>query len=303
VPYLERVPGTRRELRYGESDIVGLYCFLADDFYQRFLHVDVSTAWGRFASEGLALAADFQHRHLHTGASLYDGDRDACLHTLHCLRHALRTIDRNTPFRHPGYRMLHDALDRYLHGGSGAQGAEGLVWGLRDFWAVWESACLLYAAKDHYEQFLTCDFEHMPVTLAETDRRDRWLKQRELLFARNEIARRPDLVIQSDSGTKVIDFKFYGTAPSSRPKRAQGAIDKLERDFLSIEAYGLLLQNHLLRTAPQQADTLALEFWLPGQAHGRTPWPNAPDWDPPLSIVTLPTAELLDTYGLLYELS
>jgi hypothetical protein len=303
VPYLDRVPGNRRELRYDTGDLVGLYCFVAEDFYQRFLGVDVSVPWGRFASKGLALAADFRHRHLHADASLYDDRPDACTHTLRCLRHVLHAIHRRTPFRSPEYRLLHDALDRYLYGGTGAQSPKGLIWGVQDFWAVWESACLVHAMTTHGEHVLTCDFEHMPIALAQPQARERWLEQRYLLFARNEIERRPDLVIAADSEVTVVDFKFYTAAPRSRPKRKHDeAIDKQERDFLNIEVYGLLLQNHFLRADPQSATRLELQFWLPGAAHACVAWRHAPQWDPPLSIVTLPTADLLEAYSALYDL-
>jgi len=300
APYLERAPGQRRELRYEAGDIVGLYCFVAEDFYRRFLDLDISTAWGRFTGEGLALAADFRHRHLHVGASLYDGDRDACEQTLQHLRHILRMIDRCTPFRTPTYRALHEGLDRFLHGGIGTRTA-GLIWGVQDFWAVWESVCLVHAVARYGGQFETCDFEHLPSALGTPRERAVWLAQRRRLFARNELERRPDLVIVSAAEAKVIDFKFYTTPMSSRPKETDGVIDKRERDFLNIETYGLLLQNYLLRTTPHLADSLSLEFWLPGAAHGSAPYARTPSWNPPLSVVTLPSAELIDAYSKLYR--
>lgn len=301
VPYLERASGSRREVRYGSGDIVGLYCLLAEDFYARFLRVDLQSAWGRFAPEGVAIAAEFRHRYLGSDASLYDEDADECRHTLHHLRHILRTIDRNTPFRNADYRALHDALERYLHSGVASKSKEGLIWGVNNFWAVWESVCLLQAALDDYAQFLTCDFEHLPATLSDPVAQRRWLQQRRLLFAHNEIARRPDLVLASTSAMRIIDFKFYAHLPATRPKQGTGAIDKLERDFLSIEIYGLQLQNHLLRSGDSRAGEVALELWLPGRTAARALWQGAPAWNPPLSIVTLPTAELMKTYSCMYE--
>jgi hypothetical protein len=300
VPYLEHVPGQRREMHYGTDDIVGLYCFVADDFYRRFLGVDISAIWGRFAGEGLALATDFRQRYLHEGASLHDGEHDACEQTIQRLRHTLRAIDRRTPFRSPEYRFLHEALHRYLHGGIGTR-STGLIWGVQDFWAVWESICLVHAMAQHGSQFLTCDFEHLPRDLGTSRERAAWLAQRRRLFSRNEVERRPDLVLASAVEAKVIDFKFYTSMPSSRPKATDGVIDKRERDFLNIEAYGLLLQNDLLRTSPHLADHLSLEFWLPGLAHGSTSCARTPPWNPSLSIVTLPTTELVEAYSKLYR--
>jgi hypothetical protein len=300
VPYLERAYGPRREVRYGTGEIVGLYCFLAEDFYRQFLGVDVDSPWGQFASDGTAIAAEFRHRYLNANASLYSGDSHECEHTLQRLRHTLQVIDRNTPFRNADYRTLYDALDRYLHGGIGGDSREGLVWGVNNFWAVWESACLLHAAQDDYKRFVTCDFEHLPAALANSSKQQSWLLQRQTVFAHNEIARRPDLVIESDSGMRIVDFKFYANPPAERPKSATGAVTKLERDFLNIEIYGLLLQNHLLRSGDMRAENVALELWFPGEASSSTVLQGSPRWNPPLSVVTLPTTELLQNYSHLY---
>lgn len=300
APYLERVPGPRRELRYDSSDIVGLYCFVAEDFYRHLLDVDITAAWGRFADEGLALAADFRHRYLHDGASLHNGEREACDRTLDRLRHTLQIIDRRTPFRPPTYRVLYEALDRYLHGGLDQQ-ASGMVWGVQDFWAVWESVCLVHAMSNRSAHCLTCDFEHLPHAVATAADRIRWQNERTALFARNEYERRPDLVLVGDDQATIVDFKCYTAPPASRPKETNGDIDKQERDFLNIEAYGLMLQNHFLKTSSPLADRMMMEFWLPGIAHRRTACANEPPWNPPLSFVTLPTAELVEAYVKLYR--
>lgn len=303
APYLDHVIGPRREVRYATSDIVGMYCFVAEDFYENLLSVDVETPWGKFSAEGKALSAEFRHRYLSADASQYKGERGSCEHTLETLRHTLLAIDRNIAFRSPDYRTLHDALDRYLNSGLDGKGTDGLVWGVKDFWAVWESVCLVYAAADHFSQFLTCDFEHLPVAVSTPNLEQTWRRQREAVFARNELARRPDLVLSSEAGTRIIDFKFYSSAPTRRPKPTNDPLGKLERDFLNIESYGFLVQNHLLRTAPHRANNVALELWLPGRVGEQVAWQHTPRWDPPLSILTIPTVEALEQYGLLYGLN
>ncbi|GAB3428581.1 hypothetical protein NX773_06485 [Massilia solisilvae] len=302
VPYLDHVTAPRRELRYATGDIVGLYCFVAEDFYENLLGIAVETPWGKFSAEGKALSAQFRERYLSAGASQYKGEPDSCAHTLQTLRHTLLVIDRNTAFRSPDYRALHDTLDRFLNAGLDTKGKDGLVWGVKDFWAVWESVCLVRAATDHFPQFLTCDFDHLPVAASSPAAEAKWLAQRKAIFARNELARRPDLVLLSDTGAKVIDFKFYASAPTRRIKQTHGDVEKPERDFLNIESYGLLLQNHLLRTAPHLASGVTLELWLPGQSASQATWQHMPRWDPSLSIVTIPTLEALEQYSLIYEL-
>jgi hypothetical protein len=302
VPYLEHVTGPRRELRYATGDIVGLYCFVTEDFYEKLLGVGAETRWGKFSAEGKALSAEFRHRYLSADASQYKGELGSCAHTLHTLRHTLLTIDRNTAFRNADYRTLYDALDRFLNSGIDHGDKDGLIWGVKDFWAVWESVCLVHAAVNHFPQFLTCDFEHLPMAISSPSRERTWRRERDAVFARNELARRPDLVLSSETGTRVIDFKFFSSMPGRRPKPTNDPVGKLERDFLNIESYGLLVQNHLLRTAPHLADTVALELWIPGQVGGQAIWQQTPRWDPPLSIVTIPTLPALEQYSFLYEL-
>ncbi|APA71023.1 hypothetical protein [Janthinobacterium sp. 1_2014MBL_MicDiv] len=300
APYLERAVGRRRELRYQTGDIVGLYCFIAEDFYVRFLHEDLETVWGSFAGEGVALAADFRHRYLTPEASLYAGEAARCEELAELLRHILQMVDRNTPFRYGAYREIHEALYGYLHAGIDGAAKDGLVWGVKDFWAVWESACLVHALDRQTSDILTCDMEHLPVLLVVPEQRQAWLQQRALLFSRNGIHRRPDLVLADVDGVKVVDFKYYAYMRQRRRTADGDDIDKIEKDYLSMEAYGLLLQNHFLLNADPRATTVSLEFWLPGSEAGRQPSRQQPPWNPPLSVVHLPAVELLRGYVALY---
>jgi hypothetical protein len=302
APYLERAAGRRKELRYQTGDIVGLYCFIAEDFYTRFLHEDLEIVWGSFAGEGVALAADFRHRYLTPEASLYVGESAPCEELAELLRHILQIVDRNTPFRYGVYREIHDALYGYLHAGIGDAAKDGLVWGVKDFWAVWESVCLVHALGRQTSNVVTCDMEHLPVLLLAPERRQAWLQQRALLFARNGIRRRPDLVLADVDGIKVVDFKYYAYMRDQRRTADADDIDKIEKDYLSMEAYGLLLQNHFLFNADPRATAISLEFWLPGSKTGCQPSSQHPLWNPPLSVVHLPSAELLRGYVELYPL-
>lgn len=308
APYLERIHGSRREVRYGSGEIIGLYCFVALDFYEQFLHVKHESAWGSFAEEGKSLADEFRRRYLTTDASLYVDSKqpvDQSLQikrTLENLRHLLRMIDSNTSFRDFTYHSLYEVLDRYLNKGLDNPGQKGQIWGVRDFWAVWESVCLYHATLvSGVRNFLTCDFEHLPPGLSNQCLENSWLNERASLFARNEISRRPDLVVNMESLTKVIDFKYYSTFHNIRTDGSkEGLLGKEERDFLNIEIYGLLMQNHLLVTSVPGRRDVEMEFWLPGAKASSTPFNRKPNWNPPLSVVTLETKKLVKEYSALY---
>lgn len=303
--YLERVPGHRRLLQYGRADIVGLYCFLGLDFYQNFLNVDPTSGWGNFAQDGAALAAEFQHRYLTPQDSLYLGDLELRERCRERMRYLLNAINRASSVRDATYRKLYDALHRYLHAGVTSGKKEGQIWGVDDFWAVWESICLCHAAEKvsggDLTAICTCDFEHLPQGLSTYALETGWLKWREKLFARNDICRRPDLVLNKGSEWTVVDFKYYNQPTLQRPKWKEDAkLNKIERDFLNMEVYGLLLKNHLLAAPAQTTLNVRLEMWMPGTSDRLDRVSGSPHWDPPLSIRTLPTAKVMEQYVALY---
>jgi hypothetical protein len=302
--FIERAPGRRRWIRYGRADIVGLYCFLALDFYQHFLEVDPARCWGSFLSEGTSAAADFRHRYLTPDDSLYLGsalDRDKCRQRM---RHLLNMIDRTSVLQSGTYRELYEALHRYLNAGIATGAPEGQIWGVNDFWAVWESACLNHALADSekdLQRIFTCDFEHLPSGLATTALEARWLALREKVFARNDIRRRPDLVLDRGGRLVIVDFKYHAEPVLRRPKTlgTLSPLIRMERDFSSMETYGLLLANHLLSMSRPPAP-VTLEMWLPGHSASVSEVDGDPRWDPPLAIRTLSTSDVMTQYSRLY---
>ncbi|MBN8502250.1 MAG: hypothetical protein J0M19_14045 [Sphingomonadales bacterium] len=304
--HFDRVPGTRRVARHSQTDIVGLYCVLALDFYRNFLAVDPRCGWGAFAAEAEALAQDFRHRHLTQQDSLFQSDTAASERSREQFRYLLAQIDRASPVRDAQYRRIHDALHRYLHAGLTTANKAGQVWGVRDFWAVWESICLHHAmlADDDTEglsSIWTCDHAHLPRGLAGQQLERDWARRRERVFVRNEIERRPDLVRRRGQTWTVVDFKYYAEPHERRPKWVEDAtLAKAERDFLNLELYGLMLQVHLLADPQHAGDRIALEMWLPGSNDTLAPMKGMPAWNPPLTIRRVEMRSALERYSSLY---
>jgi hypothetical protein len=308
--HFERVPGARRVARHGQADIVGLYCVLAQDFYRNLLGVDPICAWGAFASEGESLADDFRHRYLTPQESLYQDEEDANERSREQFQHLLDVIDRASPMHDAVYRDLHDALHRYLEAGPVPDEKhghrDGLVWGVSDFWAVWESICLVHAIDrdgdtDALRSLWTCDAAYLPPGLASDSHKLDWETRRDQVFARNEIRRRPDLVHTDGRKWTVSDFKYFPQPHWQRPKwQKEGELVKAERDFLNLEAYGLLMQLHLTQAPVHVSRDVALEMWLPGVADRLDPMVGSPRWDPPLSVRRLATRAALERYSRLY---
>ncbi|WP_454727477.1 MULTISPECIES: hypothetical protein [Cupriavidus] len=302
TPFVEYAVGPRSELRLAAHDLVGLYCFVANDFYAGFLGLAPAQAWGDFSGEALAQAADFRHRFLHADSALFGEDAFLAADTRERLRETLFRIERQTPFKSQVFLTLFDGLRRYLEQGWLADHGDGMVWGIGDFWPVWESACLAHAVARHAPaDIFTCDYQHLPAALLTPAQERAWLANREAVFARNEYRRRPDLVVRHDGGYRIVDFKYHAEPATRRPKPDTGVPARQVADFDNIEVYGLLMRDHLHRTGQPGAAQVALEFWLPAAAPHARAFTQAPAWSPPLRLVGQPVAALLDDYAKLFS--
>lgn len=307
APFFPKLPTRRSVCERGTADIVGLYFFLAEDFYRNLLRIDPGVIWGRFTMDALQRATDFRHRHLRPGDSLHEGDEWAQELLQRRLQQLLRTCYRQATLRSTEFLALYAALERYLHPALAGSVQQGQVWGMRDFWPVWESMCLheaLQQASDTQDtSIVTCDGTHLPHHPMAVEHRDTWNQLQHSMFAHNGICRRPDLLLQRGPEYAVVDFKYYLIAPDWQWRRnreeddkTQPAKEKAQKDLDNIELYGLLLHRHLAATE-RVLPTINLEFWLPGEEAERSDIRSSPAWNPPLSVVTLPLLDVIRRYG------
>ncbi len=313
APFFPKLPTRRSVCERGTADIVGLYFFLAEDFYRNLLQIDPGIMWGRFATDGVQRATDFRHRHLRQGDSLYEGDALAQELLQRRLQQLLRTCYRQATLRSSEFLALYAALERYLHPALAGTVQQGQIWGIRDFWPVWESMCLhealQQASETHGTSIVTCDIAHLPPHPMTIEHRETWDQQQQSMFAHNGIRRRPDLLLQRGSEIAVVDFKYYPTAPAWHQRSARGEDEKAKqlkekerKDLDNIELYGLLLHRHLAATEPV-LPSITLEFWLPGDEAERIDIRSSPAWNPPLAVMTLPSLDVIRRYGERYALA
>lgn len=252
------------------------------------------------------MATNFRHRYLGSESSLFAGSDDEVFGNLETLRHVLHTINRNTPYKSHDYHSVFDALDAYLNGGVCNNESDGLIWGVKDFWAVWESICLVNAASEFgIENILTGDHEHLPRGLVTDHQKSEWVTKRKEIFLKNEIERRPDLVAKKGDKYFVVDFKYYEMLSEQRVKKpsATERVDakmpeqdlKKVNDFDNLEVYGLLLQNHLL-VNQIKVDVIVLQFWIPGGERDKGEPVQNNGWSPILSVIKKPVKELMSAY-------
>lgn len=293
TPVFDRSWAPRTQMRHTGNDMVGLACWMALDVLELLsAKQEVGTA---LQSEWEELAHRFADEHeLDTGASLFSAKRKD---TLLLLQAALETCVRLSPPVSSDARELHHLLDELLH--YALSGQDGDIWGLQGFYHVWESACLEHAIAQYgIDKIFTCDDTFLPDI--DQSIRNKWKDNQRLVFAKNGIARCPDLVVDQGNGNYlIVDFKYYAEEESKtfvmkRPsapdldlcKTNQGDFCrkvKAVQDIASIEAYRWLLMQHEinpvgralarhlgLKSNLQSIDDeskITLELWVPGKEY------------------------------------
>lgn len=318
----------RTRMRHTGNDMVGLACWMALDavkiVFPNSADLQIAAA---LQSEWEELAHRFADEHeLDADASLFSGKRKD---TLPLLQTALETSVRLAPPVSTDARELHHLLDELLH--YALSGQDGDIWGLQGFHQVWESACLEYAIAQYgIDKIFTCDDRFLPDIDQAT--RKTWKVNRHLVFAKNGIARCPDLVVKDGDDYRIVDFKYYAKEESAkfiekRPPAPDFNLCKKDhndfcrklkayQDIASVEAYRWLLMQH----APTDEAKVMLELWVPGEKLNPgekdkekklSCW-QAKDWDGNLlgdstkfnnlTLIYMPASEILGAYAKKFHL-
>lgn len=285
----------RTQMRHTGNDMVGLACWMALDALEHLFPDSADRGIGSaLQAEWDELKHRFADEHeLEANASLFSENRSD---TLHALQAALEICVRREPPVSADARELHHLLDELLH--YAPSGQDGSICSLKGFHHLWESACLEHAIAQHgIDEIFTCDDTFLP----DIDQaiRKRWENNRHLVFAKNGIARCPDLVVdQGDGKYLIVDFKYYAVSESYKkfvregkrpsvseppltPKSPKLLTDdewsefsrkysefshtyKAAKDIGSIEAYRWLL----IQYAPTKTNEakVKLELWVPGES-------------------------------------
>lgn len=131
--YLNRVTAARSELRYSNTPMKLLYCFILAELLLR-IERDAP-------SYVMEQADDFRELyHLPKNTRIYDNVDQAAIFQL--LQEAFERADRVAAVKDAEYYRIHDAVYAFLYPQSEHQG--GVIFGLSCFWHVWEEACIAY---------------------------------------------------------------------------------------------------------------------------------------------------------------
>jgi len=144
----------RQMIHYQSTDIVGMYCYILVEVKQQ-LHEEIS-------GEVTALAERFKHKYIDAESGLFHDEYSS--QTVDRLKDALELIDRNTALKDTDYWYFYDAIELFLHGEL-SQADEGEIWGINNFYSVWESMCLTYLAKTVSPEYIL----HLDTTFLSND--------------------------------------------------------------------------------------------------------------------------------------
>lgn len=134
--YLDRMTLPRIEVHYQATDIIGMYCYLLVEIQQQ-LNQEIS-------SEIASLAEKFKHKYISSEYELFSEEHNK--QVIDNLKDTLEIIDKNTTLKDVDYWDYYDAIELFLYGELSNTG-DGEVWGINNFWNIWESMCLTYIAK------------------------------------------------------------------------------------------------------------------------------------------------------------
>lgn len=134
--YVDQMLLPRQVVQFESADIVTMYCYL---------FCEVKKQLGDLVSaEIAALAERFRQHYLGSQDSLFD---EQCYEqVLDYLKEALETIDHNTSIKDFDYWEYYESIELFLYG-DWYQTENGKIWGIKDFYSVWESMCLTYLVK------------------------------------------------------------------------------------------------------------------------------------------------------------
>lgn len=320
TPVFDHVWAPLTQIRHTSNDMVGLACWMALD---GLTHLFPNTADHEISAalqcEWEELANRFADEHeLNANATLFSSERAA---SLPLLQYALETCSRIAPPISSNARDLYQLLDELLY--CELTGQDDGICGLKGFHYVWEAACLERAIEQYDKKnIFTCDYEYL--TGIDTATCKRWKDNRIKVFAKNGIARRPDLVVKmADETWLIVDFKYYGNEAIELLKKKRPSLNldhlmahevKAYQDIGNIESYRWLLLQHQLKTIDESRVTL--ELWFPSiekeERHecqwaakdkGGKPLPNPKDsMFGGLFLVRKPARKILSDYASKFRL-
>ena len=197
--YVDQMTLPKKVVQFESTDIVAMYCYLFCEVKQQ-LQESVTP-------EIASLAESFRQHYLGSQDSIFD--EQTYEQTLNTLKDALETIDRNTPIKDADYWQYYEAIELFLYGDF-SESKNGEIWGISNFWSVWESMCLTYLAENiDSSSLLELDTQYISNKLSEKLKISTKFLNLSNIFKINNRYLRPDAVIVPCEVSKIEVSKDY----------------------------------------------------------------------------------------------
>jgi len=134
--YVDQMLLSRQVVQFESTDIVTMYCYIFCEIKQQLKEI--------INVETMALAERFRQHYIGSQYSLFQEQNYE--QVLDILRDALEIIDNNTVIKDVDYWLYYESIEIFLYG-DWNQAQNGEIWGIKNFYSVWESMCLTYLAQ------------------------------------------------------------------------------------------------------------------------------------------------------------
>ena len=225
--YVDEMLLPRRVMQFESTDIVTMYCYLFCEIKQQLGEV--------VNAEITALAERFRQHHLGNQDSLFD--EQSYEQVLDILKDVLETIDHNTPIKDADYWQYYEAIKLFLYG-NWHQAENGEIWGIKNFYSVWESMCLTYIVQIVAPSLLLyLDDSYLSSRTVERAKSSAKLIDLSNAFNINGSSMIPDAIVFESITHKIKDKKTYKVSANNWDDHSYKTVIKvheLNNTFLSI---------------------------------------------------------------------
>ncbi len=152
TPVFEKIPGYVSLLIYSSTDLVSMYCYVLTEIKEQLQELD------EIREEIKVLSRIFKTRFLTDKSRLFSPLHYSA--TIKLLKDALEIIDKHTAYKGEDYWNYYEALEMFLYSDPSFSKSDGMFWGIKNFWSVWEQACHSYAFKSYGDLVKFADIDN-----------------------------------------------------------------------------------------------------------------------------------------------
>ncbi len=141
--YIDSMYLPRKEIHFDATDIVAMYCYILTEIKEQLQQ--------KINPEISSLAELFREKYLGSEYSLFS--EQYYQQVINLLKDTLEKIDNYTPVKDVDYWDFYEAIEAFLFGELDTS-IEGNIWGISNFYSVWEAMCLTFLARKINPSFI-----------------------------------------------------------------------------------------------------------------------------------------------------